>query len=170
MLNMRLYSGTAWLIAMLLSSACGSDENRNETSQYDLLDVDYLWQGSVPVEYDLSENIADNCQREGETELLIPYVVSSNGPLQVELYGCWQGESLVTCKDGLFKMADVNTEDANKVIISLLKEEYKLDCLASEPRFQKWHTIDVNGTWQPGELEVIVRNSDGDLTGYVTVE
>ena len=163
---MRSFGITAWLIAMLLSSGCSSDGTTDEESL--LLDVDNLWQGSVPVEYDI---LGFSCRADGITNLLIPYSISANSPLQIELYGCWLSSDLIECNsDGKFEEAQVST-DGNKVSLSLRKGDWpEENCPSIAPEFRKYHTFEINGAWQPGELEIVIQNSGVDLTGYVTVE
>ncbi|MCH9812605.1 MAG: hypothetical protein K0U47_01535 [Epsilonproteobacteria bacterium] len=160
---MKYHILKVWLIAMLLLSGCSSDK---EQVEYMALNVDNLWQGSVPVKY---ENIGIDCQK-GETDVLIPELITSEEPLQVVLYGCWQLD-LITCDQGIFKEAKINRDGINRVVISLWKEGLPSnDCPADEPQFRKQHTYDINGSWQSGEIEVVIQNLDSNLSGYVIVE
>ena len=157
----------AWLIAMLVSSGCesvGTSDVENKS-----LDVDNLWQGDVPGEYEINRNNGLACLR-GETNLLIPYSISETSSFEIELYGCWMNSSLITCSPGeTFEEARVDT-DSSRVRISFTKRDWVGECQAIPPTFGKYHTIEVNGSWQRGELEIVVENSGVELTGFITVE
>jgi len=157
----------AWLIVMLVSSGCESDGTSDGESKS--LDVDNLWQGDVPGEYEINRNNGLACLS-GETSLLIPYSTSVNSSFQIELYGCWMNSNLITCSPGeTFVEAQIDA-DSSKVRISFTKKDWVGECQAIPPSFAKYHTIEINGSSQRGELEIVVQNSGAVLTRFITVE
>ena len=131
------------------------------------MDVDNLWQGSVPVEY---VNMETAC-RSANPSLLIPFAISENSLLQIDLYACWVGAGLTRCTNSKsFEEAQVVT-DGNKVTVSLRQSDWLQDtCPAKAAEFAIFHTIEINEQWQSGELEIVVETSGDDLTGFIAVD
>ena len=152
---------------MLFNVGCTNNSSSDESGQIEFMDVGNLWQGSVPVEY---ENMVTACQS-AKPNLLIPYAISENGLLQVDLYACWVGTDLTSCTDAKsFEKAQVDT-DGNKVTVSLRQSDWPQDiCPLQAAEFVRYHTIEINEPWQRGELQIVVETSGDDLTGFITVE
>jgi len=165
---MKTFIATILLSLILFNVGCASESTLNEASQFERINVDNLWQGSIPVGY---ENRETACQNTKEPNLLIPYAVSKNSPLQIDLYACWPSLSFMSCSTGeVFEEPQIETE-GNKVHVSLWHSYFfEEECGGILGGLRKFHTIEINGPWQRGELEIVVQNSDDELTGFVTVE
>ena len=150
------------IAASLLFILFGCGGNKERSGSSNLLEVTHLFQDSLPQEYQNILNRYDDTKQKIETILVIPSKVVAGEPLHIDLYGLWdsQGDYLI-CPYGSFKKLVIDQNQNNQLKLHL-KKDSKLEspCPGAVPRlyFALRHSYDINGSWEPGVLKVIIEN------------
>jgi len=143
-----------------------------------MLSVSQIWKDRVPDMYqsylDLDPYPEGECPPNAKAILLLPSHIKQNQPLHVALYGCWEKGDYLGCPFGYFREMVVDAKNAHLLRIHLEKSVTRdTPCSGSVPKyiFALQHSYDINGSWAPGVLQVVVQNSnDKTLEANVTVE
>lgn len=152
------------LFALFVFLGCGDNKEQNRGDQT-LVEVDEIWQDNVPEDY-----MEDNSWG-GKSYVLVPNSIGVNKLLVIDLYGYWLTEDTIECQEH-YTGADISFKDTDKVVISLWKSiNSEEDCPTVMPKLEKRHSYEVKGLWQIGDvIEVVVQNSDTNLSAFVYVE
>ena len=163
-------------VLLFIFSGC-NNTTTNNAPETEILDISQIWYDQVPDSYREKMDQNGGCMP-GHSYLLVPSSIEANQTLRLQLYGCWsnQGEDYLGCPYGQFKRMVIDTKDAHKVKLHFEKTPTRkgdnVGCPAVyDAYFSLWHTYDINGSWAPGVLQVVVQNSDNKtLEANVTVE